>query len=485
MVHIDHSKINWTSYGEIDFIGGRPKLVLPYVIKPSYLGEGDRWPTTARSPRPKSSESWINAIAPVVEKAVEYYQDTNIHFRRFTEEQIKANPKLSRQFIEITDYYDMGSGGCSSLVGPDPFNDHIQIDVENCREFSNGPNPSPYSAGLIAHELMHALGFLHEHQRPDRDQWIDVDKRAVRIFTNDFEKRKDDIVLSEYDLASLTHYGEREKFITAKNDLAKANIGQSDRLSYYDKKYINEMHPFCYNTCEGGPASIRHCAEPSKEECAPTPVKNSINSISVAEAHLVLGQHQNKQNVIEGIRISCSGDSWNPVNRGYIGVIVYNNGTCCGDDWSWQSADATCRKLNWNCGTWQNGHVQIYDRRSLDDLTGPWHLRPLKKSLSEYGDIDLLEKYGMKFGYFDIRYDGEIVDINQNNVNAYEYAMMVYLVDQWKAKGTAKTYWFNSVDRYFRQKYPKMLEEFNRYPELDLVDEWKNSFDPVNYIYEE
>ena len=39
-------------------------------------------------------------------------------------------------------------------------------------------------------QILHALGLFHEHQRPDRDQYIDVDMKTVSAlgFYDDFKK---------------------------------------------------------------------------------------------------------------------------------------------------------------------------------------------------------------------------------------------------------------------------------------------------------
>ena len=60
--------------------------------------------------------------------------------------------------------------------------------------------------GSILHELGHLIGFYHEHQRPDRDEYIHVNYSNVQnMFHSQFDK-KDFETYGPYDLESVMHY---------------------------------------------------------------------------------------------------------------------------------------------------------------------------------------------------------------------------------------------------------------------------------------
>ena len=72
--------------------------------------------------------------------------------------------------------------------------------------FGDDSDPFPH----IVHELGHALGLLHEHQRPDRDLYINIfwDNILSQYWIN-FETRDNPLIEEEsypYDYQSIMHY---------------------------------------------------------------------------------------------------------------------------------------------------------------------------------------------------------------------------------------------------------------------------------------
>ena len=66
------------------------------------------------------------------------------------------------------------------------------------------------SPGLAMHEIMHALGFYHEHARSDRDKYVKIIRKNVRKgLHQNFEFQNDDKSTRNfnYDYDSLMHYG--------------------------------------------------------------------------------------------------------------------------------------------------------------------------------------------------------------------------------------------------------------------------------------
>ncbi|XP_066120933.1 astacin-like metalloendopeptidase [Saccopteryx bilineata] len=62
--------------------------------------------------------------------------------------------------------------------------------------------------GIVLHELMHVLGFWHEHSRADRDRYIRVNWNEIRPgFEINFVKSQSSNMLVPYDYSSVTHYG--------------------------------------------------------------------------------------------------------------------------------------------------------------------------------------------------------------------------------------------------------------------------------------
>ena len=71
--------------------------------------------------------------------------------------------------------------------------------------------------GIIVHEFIHAIGFLHEQSRPDRDDFVEIKYENVREkkFETNFQRAVNSLTYgTQYDGKSVMHYGSTAFSIT-------------------------------------------------------------------------------------------------------------------------------------------------------------------------------------------------------------------------------------------------------------------------------
>ncbi|GIY36208.1 astacin-like metalloprotease toxin 1 [Caerostris extrusa] len=134
--------------------------------------------------------------------------ETNINITGKTKQLIKEAADQYKKntcirFVERSGQVDyiniIADTGCYSYVGRQRRSQTLSIG-RGCE-----------NKGTIVHEFGHAAGFGHEHQRSDRDRYLNVYENNVKEGERrNFRKNKasDEAFRPEYDYESIMHYGE-------------------------------------------------------------------------------------------------------------------------------------------------------------------------------------------------------------------------------------------------------------------------------------
>ncbi|XP_034486696.1 low choriolytic enzyme-like [Drosophila innubila] len=217
-------------------------------VNPEELGsylEGDMLvPSTLqmmRSGLPTVSHRWSQAIVPYEIKS------------RFEELELSTLLAAMEEFHDHTcirfvprvyelDYISIGNdrSGCWSAVGRRGGRQPVNLQTPSCLR----------KIGTVIHELMHALGFLHEQNREERDEYVLINQENIRqSYLKNFRKANSTVNFGvEYDYGSIMHYS-RKAFSRNGLPTMKAikkrygvRMGQRWGFSESDVQKLNRMY---------------------------------------------------------------------------------------------------------------------------------------------------------------------------------------------------------------------------------------------------
>ncbi|XP_050095230.1 astacin-like [Anopheles aquasalis] len=205
----------------------------------------DKYPTTV----------WPNAIVPyyfepgtfkpneiyVIERSMEELQrQTCVRF-------IPRNPQ-TKHYVHITNRH----AGCFASLGRQE---------DNSQNILNLQTPGCLFGGTPVHELMHTLGFLHEVSRADRDEYIYIDRSALRpeyqtdsFFATNFGKDVDGITTTyniSYNYGSIMHYSKTAGSRDGRQQVLY-NLTEYDKPDFGSNHAIpSDIQAIKYRYCNG------------------------------------------------------------------------------------------------------------------------------------------------------------------------------------------------------------------------------------------
>ena len=135
---------------------------------------------------------------------------------------------MKKQCIQHCYFYHKYS--CSSFVGR----------LYSFRQQGVSLGPGCVTIGTALHELGHVIGFHHEHNRPDRDQYININVPSDSGIASQLERLDFSNTLNlGYDYASIMHYSSLGGIIEAKADVP---FGNAEELSPLDIEKTRRLY---------------------------------------------------------------------------------------------------------------------------------------------------------------------------------------------------------------------------------------------------
>ncbi|MBL8506926.1 MAG: hypothetical protein JNM11_00570 [Chitinimonas sp.] len=153
--------------------------------------------------------------------------------------------KTAIKFVERTNQPNYAkftsSGGCWAYAGMKGGEQPISIG-DGCEK-----------AGVVAHEIIHTLGWMHEHMRPDRDNYVTVFEENISdTLKSQFTKLRADQVDStgSYDIDSVMHYptwafskNQKPTILPKDSSVDPKRLGQRNDLSPGDVASLKQFYP--------------------------------------------------------------------------------------------------------------------------------------------------------------------------------------------------------------------------------------------------